>query len=521
MKEQSQLQSLADRALDRLKKLARGNGLDLATITVFDVQEQTVELQGSIFVSPLCETESLSYPGAPRGKERRLVHSFGELQSSVEKHKNDFSSNMEWLEAVVQQLKTHETQGWGLENAKVTLPERSTIYAATQTCPECGGRQTITCPQCLGRGTLNCDQCQARGREICYYCSGRGEDPQNPGSRCPTCGGTRYATCRICQGRGYVFCPVCKGNKGTPCPNCGGTGQLTQEVKVTCGVKTRFAMEVEGLASGVRRGLDRIGIQRLGNGHADLSVTQPKGKDDTASLVEKPILHYTATLPYAEMKMSLGGKKAVISALGKRCVITGVPPFLDASLKPWLDKLHQAALGKASLNDALGARAIKEILTLVISGKGTEREVRKYYPYGLSSGVITSMLSDMRQAVQQTTLKARAAIAVFCLTLSALLFFAVFGRGFESRLTQNWRLWGGFGFDLALLAFALGASWAILNFSTRFFLQRRFPQNALALHQKTGYIGLAMMAAIAVAFVAALWLAPVKPFWLLWLLLGS
>ena len=522
MTEQPSSQPLALRALDRLRKLAAGNGLEPAAIAILETQESVFTLKGKMEVSTLCDTDSLSYPGGARNKTIRSVDSVGALQGAVAKHRQEFCENLEWVEAVTQEIQTHESQGWGLESAKVTLPEKSAIYAATETCPSCGGQKTLTCAQCFGKGTVICPQCQGQGREHCYYCGGRGENPQQPGQLCQTCNGTRFAPCRFCQSRGTLPCPTCQGKRGTPCTPCHATGCLTQEVTVTCGAETHFTMIVEGLPSGLRRGLDRIGIANLGKGHADITASKPEKEEGDEPPNEKGqilVLSYSVTLPYAEMRMDFGSKKAIVSAVGKRCALSGVPNFLDTSLKPWRDKLRLAAVGQAPLEDAIEARALNDILSLTVAGKDRERDARRLYPFGLSSEALAAILTDMRLALKKTTLKTRTVMAVLCFALSAAFFGLLFEGGIEGGMTFGWNRYAGLGFDFAALTCALGASWMIVNFSTRFALQRRFPRLPHALQQKIGKTGYSMLGAITAAFVTLLFLAPVKPLWLAWLLL--
>jgi len=507
--------TLADRALTRLRQLASGNGLEPVAIAVLEAQEQTFILTGTMEITPLCETETAAYPGGVRGKGRRPVKSVAALQEAVVKHRKEFQENKDWVEDAVKEIKSHDSQGWGLENAQVTLPHKSATYALTESCPSCGGRKMLTCAQCNGQGQLICTQCQGQGRERCYYCGGSGENPQQPGQVCTTCNGTRFAPCRFCQSRKFLPCPTCGGKRGTPCTSCQASGQITQEVTVTCGAETHFNLKADGLPSGLRRGLDRIGIAAIGKGHADITSAPPSKEELEDRREGAPILvlNYRAALPYAELRMGLGGKKAVISVVGKRCAIMGVPAFLDAPLQLWRDKLRRAALGQTPLEEAIEARALKDILSLTVSGKGRLADIRKLYPYGLSTEAIESILSDMRLALNKTTLKTRAIIATLCVIGSALLFYVYFDIGLGLLLTTSQRAFVGFITDIMLVALTLAASWAALNFSTRFVLKRRFPTLSLALQQKIGKTGYGMIGGVVAVFLICLWVAQTKPLW--------
>lgn len=521
MTDESPSQSLADRALQRLRKLATGNGLEPAAITLAEVQEQVFTLNGLMEVSPLCETQATSYPGGIKGKDRKPVATAAALQQAVEAHKQAFQKNADWVKDVAAEIKAHDQQGWGLENAKVTLPQFSAIFASPGVCPSCDGRQMQTCAQCNGQGMVICTQCQGQGRELCYHCGGRGENPQAPGQPCTTCNGTRYAPCRFCQTRGHLPCPTCQGKRGTPCSACAGSGRITQEIAVTCGAETHFKLQTGDLPSGLRRGLDRVGIANLGKGHADIVASEPvkqnEGGEAGENKTRQPqssILIYKAELPYAEMRMGFGGKKAVVSAFGKRCMLMGVPNFLDDTLKPWREKLHQAAQGTATLDEAMQGRALREILALTMSGKGRAEEVRKVYPFGLSTEAIASILADLQLALNHVTLKTRAMIAALCAGICAAFFYFMFMTDSHAQLTHGMANPIVLGLDSAILAAALGISWATLSFSTRLVLQKRFPQHAVALQQKIGKTGFVMLGAIIAAFAIILLFAPMKPLWL-------
>ena len=267
----------------------------------------------------------------------------------------------------------------------------------------------------------------------------------------------------------------------------------------------------------MRRGLDRIGIVNLGQGHADITA-MPAPDDDERAPDDKrpvPVLTYIATLPYAEMRTDFGYKKSIVAVVGKRCAISGVPPFLDVALKPWRDKLREAAQGRGAIDAAFEGRAIRECFELMAAGRGQIAEARKLYPFGLSLDVIKSIYLDLRQYLHQSTLRLRSATAAASVVVVGIFFYGLVATGFVSQLAAaHGAILEAFA-DLSVLGFGLAGGWGALNFVTRFFLIRRFPTIKFGLTQKIGWIGQVMLASIVLLFVLCLWLAPVAPSWML------
>jgi len=150
--EETPSQSLAERALARLRKLAAGNGLEPAAISVMETQETDFTMGGRMEVSPLCETATVSYPGGIRGKGRKVAATFAAMQDAVAKHQQAFRENPDWIAEAVQEIKSHENQGWGLEDAKITLPQKSAIFAATETCANATGKAPLCVRSAKDRG---------------------------------------------------------------------------------------------------------------------------------------------------------------------------------------------------------------------------------------------------------------------------------------------------------------------------------------------------------------------------------
>lgn len=290
---------------------------------------------------------------------------------------------------------------------------------------------------------------------------------------------------------------------------------MTQEVEVACAAETHFKLSYENLPSGLRKGFDRIGLVNLGKGHADISTggVTKKELEELSPGKPIPILSYKVDIPYAEMKINFGIKKAIVSAVGKRCVLVGVPNFLDPVLEPWMEKLHAAALGRRDLEDALKPRVMKELLALVLAHSASEKRVRRDYPFGLSPGAIEKLIADMRLAVKYATLKIRSIVSAACIAGAGIFYHAFYGMGLEARLTHGSNYAEALGIDLMILAIVMALGWGALNFSVRAALRKRFPQMPHAFQQDVGMAGGLMAVGIVSVFLIFLSLANVKPLW--------
>jgi len=521
-------QPLTDQTLARLRKLANGNGLNPEKIQLLGAEEKIYTLSGTLTLTPKFDAQTGRYPGpAKAGKGRKVLSDAGSLKQEVDHRKEQFLEGRGWIDACLKELKTAANEGWGLDGAHITLPEQSIILAASSSCPSCHGQQLVTCQQCRGQRTIPCQHCQGRRQELCYGCNGTGQNPQQPDQRCTICQGSRYITCRHCRGSGQIACPSCHGKGGTPCPPCQGTGLVSEDVAITCGAETHFKLKGEGLPSGLRRGLDRLGIINLGKGHADIITVQIAKSDDAPAPSAPPAeqgnkekiathdIGFEATLPYADLRMNFDGHKALVSAFGKKGALLGVPNFLDDALKPARDTLALAATGAGPFEDALNARAINEALQLELNAKGTPQELRRLYSVGLSQDAMREILGNLRLALKRQTLKTRSVVAVLCCIISSLLFAGIFTTSFHSGLTTNWPPLAQFILDFIILLVPLGLSWFAMNLATRLTLQRKFKNHAIAMRQTTGKTFYTAFATIILLYLGILATTPAKPFWLL------
>lgn len=524
MSESKSAQPLTDQTLARLRQLAEGNGLKPEQIELALTEEKIYPLAGVSQLMPFCERQTAHYPGTPRGKGRQMVGNAGELATEAQNVQKKFLDGDEWLALAVDELKKAPGQGWGLEGAKIAMPEKSVVLAASVMCPTCQGQQMLTCAQCQGQGFVVCSQCQGRGQEPCPNCNGSGQNPHNPAQLCPICNGQRTAPCRFCRASGKLVCPTCQGRRGTACPACKGAGSMTEEVGLACGVTVSFRVAGEDVPAGLRRGLDRLGMANLSKGHADITLEfapaiKAKKEGERAKPgeeeEEKTVLRYRAMVPYADARVRFGGgRPALISVFGKKALLMGVPSFLDDALEPWREHLRKAAKGEGPLDSALGARAMREALGLMLAGEGQLQNFRKFYSLGLSGGAMREILQNMDRALKRLTLRVRIGAAAACGLGGAALLAALFFTPLHGQLTGGWPAGGVLAFDIAVLSALMGLSLAGLSKAMQFALKRRFAGYPITLLQKTGRIGFGLMGGIAAAWVLALLLAPAKPLWI-------
>jgi len=525
------LPPLTSQTLERLRKIADGNGLAPNAIQLILTEENIYTIEGEMRLIPKCERQGMRYQGNVRGKDRRLLPSYAALQNEADKLQKEFYESKDWLPKAIAELKSIPGQGWGQDGAQITFPKQSAKLAATEACPTCQGKQLITCSQCQGQGVVICSHCGGRGIETCYNCMGRGENPVQPGQPCPVCLGKLVTQCRFCHGTSKLACPTCQGRGGTPCQNCQGTGNITEELTLNTIVVAQFKLgSGTSLPTGLRRAMERIGVPDLAKGHADIELTVPEPEEDKSEgqatqnqgppSEESTTLKYRVRVPYADLKLRFGTKAVMAGAFGKRGLLFGLPAFLDEALRPWRERLQQSGNARDTLEKATEVRVIRDALALELSSQGQIVSLRKLYPIGLSPECAKEILVNMALVLKRFTLHSRLLVALACFIFSAAIFSGLFLTPLHSQLTHSLPLGFEISLDFVLLISLLVLSWVGLSKSIQLILQRHFPHLKIALRQKTGRIGYGMLGGIVFAYLLIITMAPMKPTWCL-RLMGS
>lgn len=493
-------QSLTEATLARLVRLAQGVGLGSDSISLIDTNEQIYKIEGRIRLTPHFESTPRTHVGGPKGsgKNKKSFPNFQAMADELAQQRATFSNGRSWVPEAIHEIEQAPGYGWGMNEARVTLPQYNAILSATEKCPACAGSGITPCPQCQGQQHVICPFCYGKKEEDCYNCFGTGEDPVHKGQRCPVCHGTRFAPCRYCQATGIMACPTCQGRGGLPCQACQGTGQITQETMIKAGANVAFQLgNTTDCPSGLLRTMDRIGVPNLLKGYADIELTpqDPEAEDKT-------LLTLNAKLPYAEMKIRFNGKAALVIAFGKKGHLSGVPPFLDAALTSKLNDLKAAASGGKSIEKLLKIKLIADALNLVLQRKTHPNDLRRLYPVGLSAPMASQILSLLAQTLKSATFGSRLAMALFGTGISAALIGAFYFSSLHQQLTTSLSPNAFKTIEILMPLLLMGGTYMAVEIMAKVSLNRHHPDIQVSGNQdvgKTGYTALALIALLDIA----------------------
>lgn len=376
---------LTSKALERLRGIASGNGIDPAAIKIIKTDEADYTINAELGMTGRWELE-LAKPAELKQFQPRDVASTESLHSMA--NARPFPDR--WWEAVLDELKATNVgngTGWGADALTIALPALTELYVVNEVCRACAGGKYV-----------DCSTCEGSGQEWCWHCNNHsGVEPANPQQRCSVCQGEQKAECRTCFGKRKVGCLTCKGR---------GNKQTNYALRFTA--STRFNwVGGSDLPTALRRSVDRAGLAKLANGHA--TITQTPATEDKPTNPLAPQLRFTATLPFASATFDIAGRPFTAELLGQRTAIL--------EMKPFLDQIAANALGEAKLNQL---RLFKEAQA-VAARRGTVADFIRGYPVGLSREMAEKVFAIARNSLNELLVKPRQQALVIALMVSAVL----------------------------------------------------------------------------------------------------
>lgn len=511
---------LTQKAVLKLRALAEGNGLEAKDIVLLGTDEAVLNLRGEMLLSLDIARNKASYAGPLQNPHNissariQKVQTEAEVDGAAEKMREKMSASSNWAKEAVRYLKEQPGEGWGIENADITLDDLSQLVYLQSMCPACAGQGLVNCVTCQGKGTLPCSYCHATGVEPCINCNGSGVNATNPNQYCLYCNGSTTQPCRQCRGTRQMNCSPCRGQARIKCQSCHGDGMfIIEEAHIPTARAVFRIVDTGDLPSGFRRALSRGGPKSLTRGHATIAMLEIEERDKNNVTVP-----YKAALPFAEARLKIAGKAMRASILGQKGVILDLPPFLDTALEPHVKGLEAAVSSSDSLTKALQWKALKDAFSLVQQGRGDAKSLRSLYPAGLSVDMAARLITLINTLMNEQTKLMRLAAGGAMVLLACGLSFVVMQSGLRAGLAQMAKPIAAFIFDILFIALNLFA----LNFALRFLaakqLQKRLgaaaepPMQAMR-GLKGGKIGLVASVLIVIIYVGLLFSLNVLPTW--------
>ncbi|MGZ9108240.1 MAG: hypothetical protein ACXW4B_05410 [Micavibrio sp.] len=515
--------AILERALERMKAAARGNGIDPDTITLENFEGEVLHFGArSLFeIKPTVAEKSM--PGKEQGE---VCASEGDLKSKIQQNIEKTTLNKDIIGYVSDVLKKRADKGFFINNLIVKLERLNKHFVFYNSCTSCQAGKII-CMACQGAGMTNCPRCQTHRTIKCPMCRGTGTGRQKDGSMgtCRKCNGQREAPCTFCRATGKIKCNPCQGSGRVPCQKCQATGIISEMAFVSFEAKTHFTYESEDLPPDVVVLIDQLGPALAIKEHADIEILKEKEQayaqkeyqiTEKVKTRDELVVPYYVRLPWGEIRFKMGETEMNGNLFGLHPRLLNLPPFLEGPIGPGLDRLTQAAnnLGnvRANVTEAIRFQAIGESLIAVatLPPKKAVVAIRRHWSLGLRPDVTAKMAMLAEAAFQNLSKKSRLFGLAGGLALGAG-FYALYLLG-PLRLmakAQGLHPYALIALDVVLVATAGYAATLISQLATKRSLSSLFekilpPDKAKKIIPRAGKTGLMAYLGAAVLFAAML-----------------
>lgn len=514
------LTPLTDKALEKLRGLADGNHLDPTQIQLLGSDERTLTVHAEILFTLDLTRQQTCYVGTLQAKNLKLgpeqihkVVNISQVEQQAAQLKKKTESSDSWAKEMDKRLKAMPGEGWGVDGEAFALEGLAQLYYTEENCGACKGHGSSSCGGCGGQGYVNCQRCQATGLELCVNCNGSGLNPAYPDQYCAYCHGAMQMHCRDCNGTRQVACMPCKARGQMVCASCNGSRRFTTQEIVVPSVRCDFRIPESGdLPSGFRRAVSRAGFKKLAQGHASIKAGMLLQREKTIYVVP-----YTATLPYAELRLRVAGGRAVgATVLGHKGLLLDVAPFLDIALEPVIAAYEKTMGQRGLLKKTLETKALHDAFTLFRQGETDPRALRRFYPAALSSTMMARLMALVTKLVAAETKTTRLIAGGVVLALTMLASFLIIKTGVRLTIAQHAAPFAVLIFDMVIMALLLTVQKIMTDKAGTWQLQRLFGKAEKTTAQKTAdnMIGLGFGIASAVCYATFLFFLHATPSWI-------
>lgn len=375
-------QALAQKALEHVRAVFRGNGIKIENITIKTqkITQHTMNAGTYLELKPILSERSS--PG--KTVAGHLSTSREEVTRTIDQTMIKAASDTAMKAQIANVLLSRSDQGFGLNRQAVPLgflEKEFTWHEACQTCRgsarapciKCQGRRLETCVKCIGRGLMKCPMCRATGLL--------------QGNKCPRCHAQRYVACDGCQRSGMMPCRTCSATGVMKCQTCAGQGWKSHVITLKAQGLTYFEYDAKSVPKGAA---DSIETNAVRLAHEKIIKIKGRVADDKENALGAS---YEVSFPYGEIEFTLGKKDIKINLFGYKAELVEFPNILDKLLAPMVAELEDAANNKGdvakTIQKATRFRLIAQafLLTHKLSNKKTAAQLLKTFDIGLSIGL--------------------------------------------------------------------------------------------------------------------------------------
>ncbi len=391
--------ALLQRAVERMLHVARGNGIDPDSILLDHFDGETLNFKArSLFeIKPAVVEKTM--PGKETGGD--VCASESDLKAKIRQAVEKTTLDRVLVNAATEFLERRTDSGFMTDGLIMKLDRLNRVFIFYRSCATCHASGKVNCVPCGATGATNCPKCKGIRTLLCPVCRGRREARLRNGriGTCPKCHGQAEAPCNYCHRTGKIQCKPCKATGRVPCSKCAASGIVSEMAYVSFEARTKFTYDHDPLPSGVPALIDQTGPALAEKKHALIKILREKEQisiqdqhrtEAPNAALEELVVPFDVDLPWGVIRFRVGSEILKGKLFGQHPRLLNLPPFLETSILPGIDRLLQAANhpGKArgNVEEAIQFRVIGDALVAAATmpPKKAAVTMRRHWPLGLS-----------------------------------------------------------------------------------------------------------------------------------------
>lgn len=418
--------SLANKALEFIRGLCKGNGIKTDSVTLQECKAEVIPFTAHTYIEIRPQRSDKKIAG--KSVVGTVVSGDAEVQQQIDKTILTAVGDPGSREKIARLLIARPDHGFGLHGSSLNVDFISHDYCWHENCKNCHGSGRAACARCHGQQREICPECHGKTMTHCPLCRGSGNinGPNGRPQACNKCHGQRQVMCMMCHRTGRVPCRQCKGTGSSVCTACSGSGWFTHLVHLAAQAITYFEYDRVPVPAEVMPMLDQEPVALLKA--KDIEITPEPMPAQSNALGVK----YDVKLPFGEITFAMKKKTIKAFLFGNNAKLLEVPTFLEKLIASGMKELEAAATGAGSVSGHLQKAGRFRLIAIALlnaaqsSSKKTVGMLLKKYPVGLSMETAKKIADLSDKATARITRKPRYYGLFFGLILVAALYAAYY-----------------------------------------------------------------------------------------------